>query len=337
MQKPLIITTGEPAGIGMDVLLQLSDKGELFKTNYPLIAIASVKALLQRMSDLVAKGSLSAPINIVPIDIEAIASIHENIKHTLRVIDIPTAEPVYVGSISSANAPMVLAQLDLAHQLASSGQVAGIVTAPIQKSNLIPLRPDFMGHTEYFMHLAKVDKVVMMLANERMKVALVTTHLPLRAVPDAITTRAIEQTVDVVLQDFKQKFALSNPRILVCGVNPHAGENGYLGREEVEIINPTLQKYRDKGVNISLAMPADTVFTPHHLSQADVIIAMYHDQGLAPLKSHGFGDTVNITLGLPYIRTSVDHGTALDLAGKGTANPNSLLQAIKTAIKMAVS
>jgi 4-hydroxythreonine-4-phosphate dehydrogenase len=178
---------------------------------------------------------------------------------------------------------------------------------------------------------------VMMLANSLMKVALVTTHLPLRAVADAISHEEVAKTVDIVIHDCQQKFGLSQPKILVCGLNPHAGESGYLGREEIDIINPVLQHYRDQGIDISLAMPADTLFTQKHIATADAIIAMYHDQGLAPLKSHGFGETVNITLGLPYIRTSVDHGTALDLAGTGKASTDSLYHAIDYANNMATA
>ena len=177
----------------------------------------------------------------------------------------------------------------------------------------------------------------MMLANNLMKVALVTTHLPLRAVADAISHEEVAKTVDIVIQDCQQKFGLTHPKILVCGLNPHAGESGYLGREEIDIINPVLQRYRDQGIDISLAMPADTLFTQKHIATADAIIAMYHDQGLAPLKSHGFGETVNITLGLPYIRTSVDHGTALDLAGTGKASADSLYHAIGYANNMATA
>ena len=197
--------------------------------------------------------------------------------------------------------------------------------------------PDFMGHTEFFMQQSGLDKVVMMLANSLMKVALVTTHLPLRAVADAISHEEVAKTVDIVIHDCQQKFGLTHPKILVCGLNPHAGERGYLGREEIDIINPVLQHYRDQGVDISLAMPADTLFTQKHIATADAIIAMYHDQGLAPLKSHGFGETVNITLGLPYIRTSVDHGTALDLAGTGKASADSLYRAIDYANNMATA
>ena len=232
---------------------------------------------------------------------------------------------------------MVIAQLQLAHKLAISKQVAAIVTAPLQKSVIMTVLPDFMGHTEFFMQQSGLDKVVMMLANNLMKVALVTTHLPLRAVADAISHEEVAKTVDIVIHDCQQKFGLTHPKILVCGLNPHAGESGYLGREEIDIINPVLQHYRDQGVDISLAMPADTLFTQKHIATADAIIAMYHDQGLAPLKSHGFGETVNITLGLPYIRTSVDHGTALDLAGTGKASADSLYHAIDYANNMATA
>ena len=232
---------------------------------------------------------------------------------------------------------MVIAQLQLAHKLAISKQVAAIVTAPLQKSVIMTVLPDFMGHTEFFMQQSGLDKVVMMLANSLMKVALVTTHLPLRAVADAISHEEVAKTVDIVIHDCQQKFGLTHPKILVCGLNPHAGESGYLGREEIDIINPVLQHYRDQGIDISLAMPADTLFTQKHIATADAIIAMYHDQGLAPLKSHGFGETVNITLGLPYIRTSVDHGTALDLAGTGKASTDSLYHAIDYANNMATA
>lgn len=235
---------------------------------------------------------------------------------------------------------MVERQLNLAHTLANKGVIGAIVTAPIQKSVMIDggiCLADgeiFSGHTEYFMHKAGCDKVVMMLANAKMRVALVTTHIPLKEVPDAVTPTEVRQTVAITYAQMKNQFGIRNPKILVCGLNPHAGESGHLGDEEMSVINPVLQEFRDEGVDISLAMPADTIFTDKHLSQADAIIAMYHDQGLAPLKSHGFGDTVNITLGLPYVRTSVDHGTALDLAGTGRASSSSLIQAIKVACEM---
>lgn len=338
---PLVITSGEPAGIGMDIILMLADKQQLNLPNRAVIVLADINALQQRYSELKQKGAVKDGLMIQQLathELKDLAKIARPSAHdTILVVDVPTAEPVVAGQLNPHNARMVIAQLQLAHKLAISKQVAAIVTAPLQKSVIMTVLPDFMGHTEFFMQQSGMDKVVMMLANNLMKVALVTTHLPLRAVADAISHEEVAKTVDIVIHDCQQKFGLTHPKILVCGLNPHAGESGYLGREEIDIINPVLQHYRDQGVDISLAMPADTLFTQKHIATADAIIAMYHDQGLAPLKSHGFGETVNITLGLPYIRTSVDHGTALDLAGTGKASTDSLYHAIDYANNMATA
>lgn len=338
---PLVITSGEPAGIGMDIILMLADKQQLNLPNRAVIVLADIKALQQRYSELKQKSAVKHGLLIQQLamdELKDLAQIAQPSAHdTILVVDVPTAEPVVAGQLNPHNAPMVIAQLQLAHKLAISKQVAAIVTAPLQKSVIMTVLPDFMGHTEFFMQQSGLDKVVMMLANNLMKVALVTTHLPLRAVADAISHEEVTKTVDIVIHDCQQKFGLTHPKILVCGLNPHAGESGYLGREEIDIINPVLQHYRDQGIDISLAMPADTLFTQKHIATADAIIAMYHDQGLAPLKSHGFGETVNITLGLPYIRTSVDHGTALDLAGTGKASADSLYHAIDYANSMATA
>ena len=341
---PLVITSGEPAGIGMDIILMLADRQQLNLSNRAVIVLADTKALQQRYSELKQKGAVKYGLLIQQLamhqlhELKDLPQIAQPSAHdTILVVDVPTAEPVVAGQLNPHNAQMVIAQLQLAHQLAISKQVAAIVTAPLQKSVIMTVLPDFMGHTEFFMQQSGLDKVVMMLANSLMKVALVTTHLPLRAVADAISHEEVAKTVDIVIHDCQQKFGLSQPKILVCGLNPHAGESGYLGREEIDIINPVLQHYRDQGIDISLAMPADTLFTQKHIATADAIIAMYHDQGLAPLKSHGFGETVNITLGLPYIRTSVDHGTALDLAGTGKASTDSLYHAIDYANNMATA
>ena len=341
---PLVITSGEPAGIGMDIILMLADKQQLNLPNRAVIVLADIKALQQRYSELKQKGAVKHGLLIQQLathelhELKDLPQIAQPSAHdTILVVDVPTAEPVVAGQLNPHNAPMVIAQLQLAHKLAISKQVAAIVTAPLQKSVIMTVLPDFMGHTEFFMQQSGLDKVVMMLANSLMKVALVTTHLPLRAVADAISHEEVAKTVDIVIHDCQQKFGLTHPKILVCGLNPHAGESGYLGREEIDIINPVLQHYRDQGIDISLAMPADTLFTQKHIATADAIIAMYHDQGLAPLKSHGFGETVNITLGLPYIRTSVDHGTALDLAGTGKASADSLYRAIDYANNMATA
>lgn len=336
---PLVITSGEPTGIGMDIILMLADRQQLNLPNRAVIVLADINALQQRYSELKQKGAVKQGLVIQQLamdELKDLPKIAQPSAHdTILVVDVPAAEPVVAGQLNPHNARMVIAQLQLAHKLAISKQVAAIVTAPLQKSVIMTVLPDFMGHTEFFMQQSGLDKVVMMLANNLMKVALVTTHLPLRAVADAISHEEVAKTVDIVIHDCQQKFGLTHPKILVCGLNPHAGESGYLGREEIDIINPVLQHYRDQGVDISLAMPADTLFTQKHIATADAIIAMYHDQGLAPLKSHGFGETVNITLGLPYIRTSVDHGTALDLAGTGKASAHSLYHAIDYANNMA--
>ena len=341
---PLVITSGEPAGIGMNIILMLADKQQLNLPNRAVIVLADINALQQRYSELKQKGAVKHGLLIQQLAMDELHELKDlpqivqpSAHDTILVVDVPTAEPVVAGQLNPHNARMVIAQLQLAHKLAISKQVAAIVTAPLQKSVIMTVLPDFIGHTEFFMQQSGLDKVVMMLANSLMKVALVTTHLPLRAVADAISHEEVAKTVDIVIHDCQQKFGLIHPKILVCGLNPHAGESGYLGREEIDIINPVLQHYRDQGIDISLAMPADTLFTQKHIATADAIIAMYHDQGLAPLKSHGFGETVNITLGLPYIRTSVDHGTALDLAGTGKASTDSLYHAIDYANNMATA
>ncbi|MFA9485438.1 MULTISPECIES: 4-hydroxythreonine-4-phosphate dehydrogenase PdxA [unclassified Moraxella] len=337
--KPLLITTGEPAGIGMDIVIDVlcHHRDEL---SMPIVITADVTAFFQRMSELKVVGLIDEMPIFRVIDEQEVFDTNQFLADCVYVIHTPCNDAVISGKLNVQNAYMVERQLRLAHNLASAGVVGAIVTAPIQKSVMIDagIHLDdgqmFCGHTEYFMQKAGCDKVVMMLANAKMRVALVTTHIPLRMVADAITTIEVQQTVAITEWAMREQFGIKHPKILVCGLNPHAGEGGHLGDEEICIINPVLQAFRDKGVDISLAMPADTLFTDKYLSQADAIIAMYHDQGLAPLKSHGFGDTVNITLGLPYVRTSVDHGTALDLAGTGRASSSSLVQAIKMAHQM---
>ncbi|CAM4064501.1 4-hydroxythreonine-4-phosphate dehydrogenase PdxA [Psychrobacter arenosus] len=354
-RPPLLITTGEPAGIGMDIVLSLAASGELSSSTQPIWVTADAQALDDRAARLIANGALTQKPTWRVIENTQVAidsallclapDVSTESAHTadLVIIDVPAANPIQAGVIDVANAAMVAEQLALAHQLAIENKIAAIVTGPLQKSALIEadIRLDdgtmFSGHTEYFMQKSGCDKVVMMLANDAMKVALVTTHLPLRDVPAAITKANVEQTVQIVLDDLRSKFGLTQPKVLVCGLNPHAGEGGHLGMEEIEIINPVLDTFRGQGVDISEAMPADTLFTPRHLADCDAVIAMYHDQGLPVLKSHGFGDTVNLTLGLPYIRTSVDHGTALDLAGTGKASASSLKQALTMAQSMAAS
>ena len=355
MQKklPLLITTGEPAGIGMDVVLLLAAEGKLQDFKRPIWVTADSAAMQKRADMLVTAGVLqSRPLwQTVDLDIAADDFLEQiskqtiddnnNDNHAFILLDIPCAEPVVCGQINTRNSAMVAKQLNIAHKLATNKTVAAIVTGPLQKSALIDADIKlldgtmFSGHTEFFMQQSGCEKVVMMLANQAMKVALVTTHLALKDIPAAITADNVRQTVQIVIDDMREKFGLMQPRILVCGLNPHAGEGGHLGTEEIDVINPVLREFIDAGIDISEAMPADTLFTTRHLANCDAVIAMYHDQGLPVLKSHGFGDTVNLTLGLPYIRTSVDHGTALDLAGRTGASSTSLYQALVMADEMA--
>ncbi|MGM8884401.1 4-hydroxythreonine-4-phosphate dehydrogenase PdxA [Psychrobacter sp. 1U2] len=359
-KRPLLITIGEPAGIGMDIVLMLADAGKLRDFARPIWVTADNEAMAARAEQLIKAGTIKKCPKWQVVDwqlkddsdndnrvnnesnLAALAGAETKPNNSgFMLINIPCHAPVVAGRIDTNNSAMVAQQLTLAHKLASSKQIAAIVTGPLQKSALIDADIKlldgtmFSGHTEFFMQQSGCDKVVMMLANQAMKVALVTIHLALKDVPAAITPDNVRQTVQIVLDDMRTKFGINNPRILVCGLNPHAGEGGHLGLEEINIINPVLQEFIDAGVDISEAMPADTLFTTRHLNNCDAVIAMYHDQGLPVLKSHGFGDTVNLTLGLPYIRTSVDHGTALDLAGKGGANDSSLYQALLMASEMA--
>jgi len=258
-----------------------------------------------------------------------------SLQGQLFVEDVPLAEKVVLGQLDSANAAYVLEQLRRSADYAMSGRSVGVATAPVQKSIINDAGIVFSGHTEYYQEFADVDRVVMMLATKTLRVALATTHLALRDVPDAITKERLHQVIDILIHDLKTKFKIAEPHILVCGLNPHAGEDGYLGREEIDVINPVLETYRAQGVHMSLSLPADTLFTPENLKDADAVLAMYHDQGLPVLKSQGFGEAVNITLGLPFIRTSVDHGTALSLAGTGQADASSLAVAIQLADDLA--
>ncbi|MGR3898105.1 4-hydroxythreonine-4-phosphate dehydrogenase PdxA [Psychrobacter sp. 1176_08] len=353
-KRPLLLTTGEPAGIGMDVVLLLAAENNLQDFLRPMWVTADATAMQTRADELIAAGvfkscpswqTIDANIDVDSLDAEfltnQISQQAANADSAFILLNVSCAAPVSSGQIDISNSAMVAKQLEIAHKLATNQTVAAIVTGPLQKSALIDAGiklPDgtmFSGHTEFFMQQSGCEKVVMMLANQAMKVALVTTHLPLKDIPAAITAENVRQTVQIVIDDLREKFGLTQPRILVCGLNPHAGEGGHLGSEEIEIINPVLREFINAGVDISEAMPADTLFTSRHLANCDAVIAMYHDQGLPVLKSHGFGDTVNLTLGLPYIRTSVDHGTALDLAGRGGASATSLYQALIMANEMA--
>ncbi|RKG30521.1 4-hydroxythreonine-4-phosphate dehydrogenase PdxA [Acinetobacter tianfuensis] len=318
---PLYITSGEPAGIGPDICLSLASRAD----ERPIVVLADVDMLRARAE------VLNQTVELIDYQGQAeSAQIGQ-----LYVEHVPLAEHVILGELNPNNAAYVLEQLRRSADYAMSGKSAGVTTAPVQKSIINEAGIHFSGHTEYYQEFAGVPRVVMMLATKTLRVALATTHLPLRDVPDAITKERLHQVIDILIHDLKTKFKKDQPRILVCGLNPHAGEDGYLGMEEIEVINPVLESYRAQGIEMSLSLPADTLFTPENLKDADAVLAMYHDQGLPVLKSQGFGEAINITLGLPFIRTSVDHGTALSLAGTGLAKCSSLHVAVDLALDLA--
>ena len=326
VRKRFALTPGEPAGIGPDLCLLLARKAQ----PQILIAIASAAMLRERATQL---GLACRIIEVTP---DAWPE-QPAAAHSLYVWDTPLAQPVRPGILDRGNAGYVLETLRRAGQGCLDGLFAGMITAPVHKGVINEAGIAFSGHTEFLAELTGTEQVVMMLATRGLRVALVTTHLPLREVADAISAERLERVTRILHADLSGKFGIPAPRILVCGLNPHAGEGGHLGREEIEIIEPTLQRLRAQGMQLVGPLPADTLFTPKHLEQCDAVLAMYHDQGLPVLKYKGFGAALNVTLGLPIIRTSVDHGTALDLAGTGKVDTGSLQVALETAYQMAGS
>lgn len=320
---PLYITSGEPAGIGPDISLDLADRVD----DRPVVVLADINMLRDRAK------ILNKTIQLI----EYQGQKQGLAEGQLYVEHVPLNEDVVLGELNPQNSAYVIEQLRRTAYYAMQGSSVGVATGPVQKSIINDAGIYFSGHTEYYQEYAGVDRVVMMLATKTLRVALVTTHLPLRDIADAITKERLHQIIDILIHDLKTKFKISQPRILVCGLNPHAGEGGYLGHEEIDTINPVLESYRAQGIQLSLSMPADTLFTPDNLKNADAVLAMYHDQGLPVLKSQGFGEAINITLGLPFIRTSVDHGTALHLAGTGLAKSSSLHVAVDLALDLARS
>jgi len=321
MTLNLALTPGEPSGVGPDLLIQLAQE----KQQQQIIAFADPDMLAERAT------MLGLPLNLVEVQDDFVSSTPSE----LAVITVKVAMPVEPGVLNQANAPYVLNCLDAAIASCQEGLCQAMVTGPVQKSIINDAGIKFSGHTEYLAEKTKSDTVVMMLATEELRVALATTHVPLRDVPDAISVELLMPIIDVLYQDLQNKFGIKQPTILVSGLNPHAGEGGHLGHEEINVIAPVIRHYREAGRNIVGPLPADTLFTQKHLMSADAVLDMYHDQGLPVLKYQGFGRAANITLGLPIIRTSVDHGTALDIAGTGCADIGSLHAAIKVAVQMA--
>lgn len=318
----LALTAGEPAGVGPELCLQLATE----QRGAGVVVIAS-QPLLEERARL-----LGLAVRLHPWQ-PGMAP--EKGAGELSVLHVDGCASHQAGSLDAANSRYVLETLTVAARGCLEGDFDGMVTAPVHKGIINEAGIEFSGHTEFLQELCGVERVVMMLATEELRVALVTTHLPLKDVPAAITQERLTQVVTTLNADLKTFFGIERPRILVAGLNPHAGEGGHLGREEIEVIEPTLEKLRAGGIQLTGPLPADTLFTPHWLDDADAALAMYHDQGLPVLKFQGFGRAVNITLGLPIVRTSVDHGTALDLAGTGRADAGSLHTAIRVGEQMA--
>lgn len=322
-QLPTIcITSGEPAGIGPDIILKA------LQQDFParLVVLGSVDVLQDRAQAL----GLQPDIQVCQNN-----NISAHRSNSVQLININTAAKVTPGKLDKNNAAYVLETLKQACDGCLNGTFDALVTPPVHKGILCETGTHFSGHTEFFQQQCQSEQVVMMLATEGLKVALATTHLPLKDVATAITKTSLTTTLSCLHHDLKTRFALEKPRILVCGLNPHAGEDGHLGKEEIDVITPTLNTLNEQGMDLVGPLPADTLFTQKYLDNCDCVLAMYHDQGLPVLKYKGFGNAVNITLGLPIIRTSVDHGTALDLAATGHANETSLIVAINHAIEMA--
>lgn len=321
-----VITPGEPAGIGPDLIIQLVQKAQ----EHQLVCIADPDMLQQRAKQL------GLPLNINLYDANKTQPAKAG---SLMVLKEPLTNPDVCGTADKSNAQSQLNALKRVVAGCLSGEFAALITGPMHKGIINEAGIPFTGHTEFLAELTETKKVVMMLAapesKHQLRVALATTHLPLANVSKAITRQSLTEVITILNNDLKKYFAIKHPHILICGLNPHAGEDGHLGSEEIETITPVINELKKQGLNLSGPLPADTLFTDHYLNDADAVLAMYHDQGLPVLKHVGFGNAVNVTLGLPIIRTSVDHGTAFDLAGTGKANSGSLKAALTMAIQMA--
>lgn len=314
----IAFTPGEPAGIGPDLAASLMQD----VSAYALVVIADTDVLTQRAKHL-----------DLPFAPRAWAGRNAVVPGTY-LYHVPANAPVMMGRLDVANASYVLRTLECAADGCLTGEFDALVTGPVQKSILNDAGIAFTGHTEFLAQRAQAPQPVMMLATHDLRVALATTHLPLADVSRHLTAPLLTRVIDVIHTDMRSRFGIAEPRIAVCGLNPHAGENGHLGREEIEIIEPVVRHLREKGLYVTGPIPADTAFTKARLAQCDAVLAMYHDQGLPVIKHHDFANTVNVTLGLPFVRTSVDHGTALDLAGTGRADSSSLRAAVAMALDL---
>ncbi|MEM5499571.1 4-hydroxythreonine-4-phosphate dehydrogenase PdxA [Paraglaciecola mesophila] len=324
MTIKLAITPGEPAGVGPDLIITLAQQ------QWQAVLVVFANAALMRTR----ANALNIPLTLLPYDASC-TDIQP--AGSLYIVDIPLQDEVIAGQLNPTNSQYVLDTLHQACQMNLNGEFQALVTGPVHKGVINEAGIPFSGHTEFFAQQSNTPEVVMMLATEGLRVTLATTHIPVTAVSAAITQPKLDKVVRIIDHDLRTKFGIAQPHILVCGLNPHAGEDGHIGREEIDTIIPALNALRQDGIKLTGPLPADTIFNPKYLQQADTVLAMYHDQGLPVLKYKGFGQAVNITLGLPFIRTSVDHGTALDLAATGQADVGSFSIAIKEAISLAKS
>ncbi|MEA3405669.1 MAG: 4-hydroxythreonine-4-phosphate dehydrogenase PdxA [Pseudomonadota bacterium] len=321
MTARLVITSGEPAGIGPDLVLMLA------QSDWPVqLVVLGDREVIQARAQ-----QLKLTVSIETYDANNDATPSRTGQLTLE--HIPVAETVVPGTLNKHNAGSVVTMLKRAIHGCLNNEFAGMVTGPVHKGIINEAGLPFSGHTELLAEESNTDRVVMMLATPGLRVALATTHLPLADVPKAITKPLLNEILTITNRSLVEQFGIENPHILVAGLNPHAGEDGHMGREEIDVIEPVMETFKET-MNLSGPLPADTLFTPKYLEKADAVLAMYHDQGLPVLKHMGFGNAVNITLGLPFVRTSVDHGTALDLAGKGLADDRSFRYAIEVALQM---
>ncbi|MBG2709993.1 4-hydroxythreonine-4-phosphate dehydrogenase PdxA [Proteus mirabilis] len=320
--KPLVITPGEPAGVGPDLIISLAQ----MSWDLPWVVCADPQ-LLKTRAEL-----LNLPLSLVEYDPATPPQTHT--PSQICVLPIALHTNVIPSTLDARNGLYVVETLARACDGCLNGEFSALVTGPVHKGIINDAGVHFTGHTEFFADRSHCERVVMMLATDTLRVALATTHLPLRDVADAITGELLHEIITILNHDLKTKFGIAEPQIYVCGLNPHAGESGHMGREEIDIIEPALTQLRQQGIHLHGPYPADTLFQPKYLTHADAVLAMYHDQGLPVLKYEGFGRAVNITLGLPFIRTSVDHGTALELAGTKSADAGSFCTALNLAINM---
>nr|WP_187312892.1 4-hydroxythreonine-4-phosphate dehydrogenase PdxA [Candidatus Hamiltonella defensa] len=323
-KKPILITPGEPAGVGPDLVIALAQQ------HWPveLVVCADPYVLSARAKQM------NLPLTLKQYHSKKYSQ--PCLPSTLSILPVKVKTTVIAGRLNVNNAPYVIDTLMQSCDRLLASEFSALVTGPIQKSVINEAGIPFIGHTEFFAQRCKCSMVVMMLVSKKLKVALTTTHLPLSEVSRAVTQDHLKQVIRILNHDLKTKFGISRPHIYVCGLNPHAGENGHLGKEEIDVIIPVLNLLHQEGMTLIGPLSADTIFHEKYLKHADVVLSMYHDQGLPVLKYQGFGQSVNVTLGLPFIRTSVDHGTALDIAGTGKAKVGSFASAVNLAIDMIV-